>query len=119
MTIDYTQAENNDSFKLNDGRWKLITVVLGNATTHKLYLNGLLVKTGVNTVTNLTGVKTDFLFGMNTASVNNFTGEASDFRLYEKEVAATKIRYYYYNGYLSENPDYNMNLHFQEASNIA
>ena len=52
---------------------------------------------------------------MNTASVNNFTGEASDFRLYEKEVAATKIRDYYYNGYLSENPDYKMNLHFQEV----
>ena len=41
ITIDYSD---NDSFKLNDGRWKLITVVLGNATTHKLYLNGLLVK---------------------------------------------------------------------------
>ena len=36
ITIDYTQAENNDSFKLNDGRWKLITVVLGNVTEHKL-----------------------------------------------------------------------------------
>ena len=51
---------------------------------------------------------------MNTAAVNNFTGEASDFRLYEKEVAATKIRDYYYNNPVSENPDYKMNLHFQE-----
>ena len=26
-TIDFTQDENNDSFKLNDSKWKLITVV--------------------------------------------------------------------------------------------
>ena len=74
----------------------------------------MLVKTGVNAITNLTGIKTNFLFGMNTASVNNFFGEAYDFRLYEKEVAATKIRDYYYNNPVSENPDYKMNLHFQE-----
>ena len=74
------------------------------------------MKTGVNAVTNLTGIKTNFLFGMNTATVNNFTGEASDFRLYEKEIAATKIRDYYYNSDFSHYPDYKMNLNFQEVS---
>ena len=51
---------------------------------------------------------------MNTTSTNKKFCDAYDFRLYEKEVTATKIRDYYYNGYLSENPDYKMNLHFQE-----
>ena len=75
-----------------------------------------MVKTAANTVTNLTGIKTPFLIGMNTASVSNFFGDAYDFRLYEKEIAAIKIRDYYYNNPVSENPDYQMNLHFQEVS---
>jgi hypothetical protein len=93
----------------------LVTAVLGNVTTHKIYLNGLFVKSATNTITNLTAVKTNFLFGMNGAGINNVFGEAYDFRLYEKEVAATKIRDYYYNNPLSENPDHKMNLHFQEV----
>ena len=63
----------------------------------------------------MTGIKTIFLFGMNGAGINNFFGDAYDFRLYEKEITATKIRDYYYNNPVSENPDYKMNLHFQEV----
>ena len=51
---------------------------------------------------------------MNTASVNNFFGSASDFRLYERELAAVKIRDYYYYYILSKNPEYQMKLHFEE-----
>ena len=75
----------------------------------------MLVNTAANTVTNLTGIKTIFLFRMNGSGINNVFGGAYDFRLYEREVAASKIRDYYYNNPVSENPDYKMNLHFQEV----
>ena len=115
VVIEYSQIENNNTFKLNDGNWNLITIVFGNIPFHKLYLNGILVETATNTITNLTGIKTQFLFGMNTASVNNFIGEASDFRLYEREITAVKIRDYYYNNILSKKPEYQANIHFQEV----
>jgi len=106
--MDYTEAENNNTFKLNNGKWNLITVVLGNVTTHKLYLNGLLVKSSPNTATNLTGVRSNFHFGMNTTGTNQLLGDVSDFRLYEKEISPNKIRDYYYTNPLSEDPDYRM-----------
>ena len=112
ITID--TIDNNNTFRLADGNWNLITVVFGNIPTHKLYLNGILVNETANTITNITGVKSQFYFGMNTSSVNNFFGSASDFRLYERELAAVKIRDYYYNNILSKNPEYQMKLHFEE-----
>lgn len=115
LVLEYTQAENNNTFNLGDNCWNLVTLIFGNIPEHKLYLNGILVKTATNTVTNLTGIKTNFLVGMNTASVNNFFGEASDFRFYARELAAVKIRDYWYNNPLSKNPNYQANLHFQEV----
>ena len=82
--------------------------------THKLYLNGILVKSSANTVTNLTGVRTNFYFGSTTTGTNQFFGDVSDFRLYEKEITPAKIRDYYYTHPLSENLNYKMQLHFQE-----
>ena len=52
---------------------------------------------------------------MNNSSLNNFFVDAYDLRLFGKEVAANKIRDYYYNNPVSENLDYQMNLHFQEV----
>ena len=112
LSLDY--SENNNTFNLADGNWNLITLVFGNIPTHKLYLNGILAKTGTNTITNLTGLKTNFIFGMNQASANNFIGEASDFRLYEKELTEQEISDYYYNNGLSKKTNYNIKLNFEE-----
>ena len=59
-------------------------------------------------------MKTNFIFGMNQASLNNFTGEASDFRLYEKELTEQEISDYYYNNGLSKKTNYSLKLNFEE-----
>ena len=79
---------------MNNGKLNLITVILGNVDTHKLYLNGISVKSMPNTVTNLTGIRSNFYFGMNTAGGIQFLGDVADYRLYEKEISLNKISDY-------------------------
>ena len=62
LTIDFSAIENNNTFNLADGNFNLITIVFGNISTFKLYLNGILVQEVINTVTNLTGIKTPFFW---------------------------------------------------------
>jgi len=115
VTVDFSAIENNNTFNLADGNWNLVNVVFGNIPFHKLYLNGILVQEAINTVTNLTGIKTPFYFGCNASFLNNFFGSSSDFRLYARELSAVKIRDYWYNNPLSKNPEYQANIHFQEV----
>ena len=76
------------------------------------------MKSAANTVTNLTRDRTNFYFGSTTTETNQFLGDISDVRLYDKEITPKKIRDYYYTNPLSEKPGYKMQLHFQEVKNI-
>ena len=105
---------NDNTFKLNNGKWFHITIILGNVASHKLYINGLLVYTGVNTNFLLTGNKVNFRLGTINAALSNFIlGYMSDFRFYGRELGAQEISDYYYS-HLIDNPDYKLKLNFEE-----
>ena len=91
-----------------------VTIILGNVNTHKLYINGLLVYTGVNTIFTSTGVKGNFRLGTTAnATANYILGYMSDFRFYGRELSAQEISDYY-NSYIAEYPNYQLKLNFEE-----
>ena len=105
---------NDNTFQLNNGDWFHLTIILGNVDTHKLYINGLLVYTGVNTNLTLTGVRGNFRLGTTAnATANYILGYMSDFRFYGRELGAQEISDYFYSHPI-EYPNYQMKLNFEE-----
>ena len=113
QTVSYNGTPNG--IKFTNGNFFYVVWVFGKIGIHKLYINGVLVDTGVNLDFSLTTTEVLTFIGKNRTSANYLDGLMSDVRIYKRELTQTEIIKYYINSPLAQLPDYNIKLHFQEV----